>query len=78
MKAKFFKEIKKVEQSSASGAGSEEIYESDYIHFHNLNFLRICNVVDDTTTFLDLENDEYFYNKENKGPKAMSTSSCKP
>lgn len=66
MKAKFFRELKKVEETSASGAGLEEMYESEYIHFDQLQFLRICRVVDKTTSFMDLgSDDEYFNNKEN-------------
>lgn len=78
MKETFFREVKKVEQSAASGAGSEDVYESDYVHFENLNFLRICTVVDKTASFLDLENGDYFNNKENfeieDHAKAMFTS----
>lgn len=78
LKTKFFKEIKKIEQTSASGAGFDDVYVSDFIHFNKLNFLRVTAAVDKTTSFLDLCDDEFFTkNKENiENEIGSGSSSC--
>lgn len=76
LKKKYFSEVKKIDQTSASGAGLDDVHETDFIHFQNLNFLKVCTEVDKTISFLDLEMDDYFIaNKENIDIDS-SSSSC--
>lgn len=79
MKAKFLRELKKIEETSASGAGLDEMYVSEYIHFEQLKFLRGSTAVDKTTSFMDLESDDFFFNnKENYGYNGTTSTPTSP
>lgn len=67
-KLRFQRNLKKVQDSSKSGAGTIEIYEPTWIHYERLNFLKESNATDKSVSFLDIQKDAYldFFGKENE------------
>lgn len=51
----FFVNYKKVESTSASGAGSDNVYEPTWPHFDRMFFVRDSSIPNSTLSFLDVE-----------------------
>lgn len=64
LKNKFYKEYKKVELSTRSGAGSDETYTPTFVHYEKLYFLKKTFEVDKVVSFGNLQDntyDSFFY-----------------
>lgn len=77
-KLRFLRNLKKVQQSSKSGAGTSEIYEPTWTHYERLQFLKEANQTDPATSFMDVQDDVYMQFFERKEPESPLNSPLVP